>query len=58
MKKTDNSERETQIKGELVNIDKFHCPECARLMSPRTLEKHKCEGCGKVIEQITIFGRG
>jgi hypothetical protein len=57
MKISDNSERETQIKGELVNIDKFSCPECAGLMIPRTLDKQECS-CGATVEQITIFGRG
>jgi ribosomal protein S27AE len=57
MKISDNSERKTQIKGELVNIDKLICPKCAGDMLPLSLDKHKCK-CGAVVEQKTIFGRG
>jgi hypothetical protein len=55
MKKSDNSEREIQINAELVNIDKFHCPECARVMNPRTLDKQECI-CGATVEQISFKG--
>jgi ribosomal protein S27AE len=57
MKISDNSERKTQIKDELVNIDKFSCPECAGVMIPLSHERQRCK-CGATVEQITIFRKG